>query len=74
MVAKQDEWAATDLPRAMGNPARRALATAGIARLEEAATWREADLLRLHGMGPRGLRILGEALAARGLLFAREPE
>jgi hypothetical protein len=29
----------------------------------------EADLLELQGVGPKAVRILGEALAAEGLAF-----
>jgi hypothetical protein len=31
----------------------------------------EADLLKLHGMGPKGIRILRSALAERRLSFAK---
>ena len=54
-----------DLPR-IGAPATRALVAIGITRLEDVADRSEADLLALHGVGPRALRILNEALAARG--------
>jgi len=58
------------LPRAIGAPARRALADAGIYRLEQLAGWTEADLLKLHGVGHKAMQVLREALAARGLSFA----
>jgi hypothetical protein len=32
----------------------------------------EAELLALHGMGPNAVRVLREALRARGLAFAPE--
>jgi predicted flap endonuclease-1-like 5' DNA nuclease len=54
-----------DLPE-IGAPATRALATLGITRLEQVADRSEAELLALHGFGPRALRILNEALQARG--------
>ena len=57
---------ADELPR-IGAPATRALASAGVTRLSEVAGWSEAELLALHGVGPRAVRILGEALAERGL-------
>ena len=56
---------AAAFPR-IGGPALRALANAGVRSLEELTTWREEDLLKLHGMGPKGIRILREALAAAG--------
>ena len=66
MTGKQPE---SDLPRAIGAPARRALAGAGITRLEQLTGWTETELLRLHGMGPKAVSALREALAARGLAF-----
>ena len=54
-----------ELP-AIGAPATRALASIGITRLDQVADQSERELLALHGFGPRALRILGEALAARG--------
>jgi hypothetical protein len=54
-----------DLPK-IGAPATRALASIGITRLDHVAGRRQADLLALHGFGPRALRILNDALAARG--------
>ena len=50
----------------IGGPALRALATAGIRSLAELAAWRERDLLALHGMGPKGVRLLKAALSAEG--------
>lgn len=54
-----------DLPK-IGAPATRALASIGITRLDDVAGQSQADLLGLHGFGPRALRILNDALAAHG--------
>ncbi len=54
-----------DFPRAMGRPARQALAAAGYTRLAELESVDDGELLALHGFGPKGLRILRQALAAR---------
>ena len=51
----------------IGAPATRALAAAGVTRLSEVTGWSEAELLALHGVGPRAVRLLSEALAERGL-------
>ena len=59
-----------DLP-AIGAPATRALATAGITRLSQVAGRSEVELAALHGVGPRAIRLLREALAGRGLSFRR---
>ena len=56
----------TDLPR-IGRPATGALAAQGVTTLEQVRTWSKRDLLALHGVGPKAIRILEEALAARGL-------
>ena len=58
-----------DLPRSIGNPATRALVGAGITTLDQVAERTTAELLALHGVGPRAIRILEEALAAKGRLF-----
>ena len=60
--------ATPDLP-AIGAPATRALAAEGIVSLAGVAERSEAELLALHGVGPRALRILREHLAAAGLAF-----
>jgi DNA-directed RNA polymerase alpha subunit len=51
----------------VGAPATRALYAAGIQWLEQLPAWSERDLLRLHGVGPKAVRILKEALATYGL-------
>lgn len=55
-----------DLPDAIGKTAARALATQGITTLAQVATRTEAELLALHGVGPKAVRLLREALAATG--------
>lgn len=60
----------SDFPPGLSAPARRALKGAGVERLEQLAERRERDVLALHGMGPKALGILRDALAARGLTFA----
>lgn len=54
-----------DLSKAIGRPATRALANAGITTLDQVAGLSDAELLALHGVGPRAVRILRETLAAR---------
>jgi predicted flap endonuclease-1-like 5' DNA nuclease len=54
----------------IGAPARRALASVGISTLEDVAHAKAADLAKLHGMGPKALRILREKLLVRGLTFS----
>jgi hypothetical protein len=54
---------------AVGRPAAAALGFAGITTLEEVSRHTEAELLDLHGVGPKAVRVLREALAAGGLGF-----
>ena len=56
----------TPLPK-IGAPATRALTAAGYATLESLAGVPEKELAKLHGMGPKALRILKEHLSAMGL-------
>ena len=60
-----------NLSQNIGNPARNALAYAGITRLEQLTKVSEKELLKLHGVGPKAVRLLREALASRGLSFAQ---
>lgn len=59
----------SDLPTGLAKPAQRALAAAGYVRLEQLANVSEAELLRLHGMGPKAVDQIRRALAARGQTF-----
>jgi predicted flap endonuclease-1-like 5' DNA nuclease len=54
-------------PRGIGAPATRALAAAGYTGLRQLAGVPAAELKRLHGMGPKALSRLQEALQAEGL-------
>jgi hypothetical protein len=61
-------------PPGMSQPSLRALLGAGYNSLEAVAAATPKELLDLHGMGPKGIRLLREALAARGMSFAGEEE
>ena len=56
--------------RTIGAPATRALEAAGYDYLEDLGGVSRRSLLTLHGVGPRAIRILGEALTLRGMAFA----
>ncbi|MFB9278391.1 helix-hairpin-helix domain-containing protein [Cohnella cellulosilytica] len=58
------------LPEGLPRPTLRALAAAGITTLEEIAERSEAELLKLHGFGPKSIRLLRPALEEIGLSFA----
>lgn len=53
-------------------PALRALLGAGYTQLEQLSEVKESELAKLHGMGPKALGILRQALADKGLSFADE--
>ncbi|KQR07303.1 helix-hairpin-helix domain-containing protein [Cellulomonas sp. Leaf334] len=54
----------TPLPRGIGRPATAALALEGIATLDDVRDRDLDELLRLHGVGPKAIRLLREALAS----------
>jgi hypothetical protein len=55
------------LPRNIGARATRALIAAGYTELRQLANVPAAELGQLHGVGPEALRLLQEALEARGI-------
>jgi hypothetical protein len=64
----------SDLPK-IGAPATRALAGAGITRLEQLTTLAEDDVLQLHGVGPKLLASSKKRSPAEGYpLFNRSPD
>jgi predicted flap endonuclease-1-like 5' DNA nuclease len=70
MAQRKEQDAETDFPRGIGRPATRALQAAGYTRLDQLAGMREADLAKLHGVGPKALGVLRSALNERGQSFA----
>jgi len=61
----------SEFPAGLSAPARRALAGAGISSLEQLAKWNELDFAKLHGIGPKAVKLLKRAMAERGLSFAK---
>ncbi|KGN31916.1 methyltransferase [Knoellia sinensis KCTC 19936] len=61
-IAATLETMGTPLPKT-SNPAQSALASVGITTLEELSEWSRVDVAGLHGMGPKALGILDDALA-----------
>lgn len=54
----------------LSNPAKRALAAAGYERLDELTRVSAPDILKLHGMRPKGIRLIRGAPPKRGQSFA----
>jgi hypothetical protein len=65
-MTRRDAAPDDDLPP-MSQPARAAFALEGLTRLEQFAGRSAKDLLALHGVGPKSIRELREALTAAGL-------
>ncbi|WP_214406018.1 hypothetical protein [Pseudonocardia lacus] len=66
----QDSPVPTEYPQRLGRTARRELALNGYTRYEQLTTVTPAQLLAIHGVGPKAIRVLAEELAERGLAFA----
>lgn len=71
--SQQPGQQASDLPANIGRPAQGALAHAGYHYLAQLTTVSEAELAKLHGVGPKAIERLRQALAAQGLRFADTP-
>jgi hypothetical protein len=70
LVAAADSVAAGevgDLPKTIGRPATQALVSAGILTLAQVAERSAAELLEMHGIGPKAVRLLSEALSSKDL-------
>jgi predicted flap endonuclease-1-like 5' DNA nuclease len=57
----------TGLPGGIGTPATRALAAAGYTKLSQLADVPACELKKLHGVGPKALKLLQEALEQHGM-------
>ncbi|MBI1257710.1 MAG: DNA-binding protein [Chloroflexi bacterium] len=57
-----------DLPK-LSAPAHRALASVHVATLKDLSQHTQAEIAKLHGMGPSGIKALKAALAEKGLAF-----
>ena len=60
----------SELTPRIGKVARRGLAAHGITTYERLAACTTRELLEIHGVGPKAVRILAEELEVSGLAFA----
>ena len=67
MAATPDIRPVGDLPDTIGKTAARELSLHGIDTLQKVASHSRKELLAIHGVGPKAITILGEALTANGL-------
>jgi DNA-directed RNA polymerase alpha subunit len=70
MTVKRNIQSESDLPAKLSQPAQRALAGAGIKTLKQLTKFSEAEIKKLHGIGPNAINQLQAALADKGLSFA----
>ena len=68
-MSASDSSGASELTPRIGKVATRELANHGYARYDQLTKVAARDLLRIHGIGPKAIRILEEELATRGLAF-----
>ena len=61
-----DDWDAVRI----GEPARRALRSAGLASFADLARVTLAEVVKHHVMGPKALNVLAEEIVRRGIGFA----
>ena len=62
----------TGLPGTLGAPATRALIAAGYTELRQLANVPATELKKLHGVGPKALRLLQEALRQQGMSLGHD--
>lgn len=62
----------TEFPASLGKVARRVLAVHGLTQFAQLADRSERELLGIHGVGPKAVRILREELRSRGMTFRQE--
>ncbi len=60
----------TEIPKTSA-PAKRALDASGVLHLEDLSRFTEKEVSELHGMGPKVMNILKQAMEAAGISFAK---
>ncbi len=63
----REESQTSEFPKTMGKVAPRELAVNGINTLKQASKYTEKELLAIHGVGPKAVRIIKEELAKQKL-------
>ena len=62
----------SEFPDSIGKVARRELGVHGITRYDQLAERTSREILAIHGVGPKAVRLLAEQLTERGLAFRDE--
>lgn len=55
----------------LGNPAKRALANAGVDSLQKLSSYTEKEVLKWHGLGPSSIPVLKKLLSQYNLDFKK---
>lgn len=71
-VCEKNRQPVTEFPSGLSSPARRALENAGLVSLLQLSKMSEADILKLHGMGPASIPKLRQALKKKRLTFSMQ--
>lgn len=72
MPSRTPEQSESAFPKGIAKPALRALASVGVSSLDEVTRFTESQLLALHGMGPKAIGIIKDALRAQSKSLAKE--
>jgi DNA-directed RNA polymerase alpha subunit len=59
------------LKPSIGNPAKNALSNIGITTLQQLTKLTEKELLQIHGVGPKAVGIIKEAMKKEGISFKK---
>lgn len=70
-VCESEKIPAAEFLAAISAPARRALESLNILSLRQLSDYSEKEILALHGMGPKAVRILDEILRSKKLSFRK---
>lgn len=70
MPGKIKNSSESTFPTGVAKPALRALASAGISRLDQVTRLTESQLQALHGMGPKAIEAIKAALREQGKSLA----
>lgn len=70
MGQNQNNPQASELPSGLAKPAARALTHSGLLTLEHIAKISEDELKQLHGIGPKAVELIRQALERNGLSFS----
>jgi predicted flap endonuclease-1-like 5' DNA nuclease len=62
----------TEFPHGIDRVAKRELASHGFTTYADLTSTTSREVLAIHGIGPKAVRLLGEELARHGLSFAED--